>query len=224
MLGPTGCDRGTASTAPSDVHRSDAGSGDSENQLQHSDVARADEDSDATEDPADESEKPGEKAADDALSIEAAMEIVSAALDEAIDPMAARIVTPALPASWPLEGSTVVYFVYPLMPAARGVDRYEVTTPSHRVDLDVAAREAVVRTIDKPKKLSAYDRPRPGRDDPIAKAEQALLDLAAGRVKAEKVHYLLFGYGQWFEANGSIGSDAQKRTGAFASWASSWGR
>jgi hypothetical protein len=222
-----GCERSAPSSTPTDAQPIEPGpnggdptpevarddTGDGEAEVAENDEQREEDDASAAKGPG-----------DGALTNEAATQLVTVALDEVMDPYAARVITPALPPSWPLEGSTVVYLVYPLTPAEQGVDRYKTTAPLHRVELDVSTREVSVQTLEKPKKLGDYDRPRPKKDDTMDKAEQALLDLAAGRVKPEKVHYLLFGYGRWFEANGSIGADAQKRSSAFATWASTWGR
>jgi hypothetical protein len=219
-----GCERSAPSSTPTDAIEPGPAGGDPTPVVEQDDTG--DDEAEVAEH--DEQREGGDASAkgpdDGALTNEVARELVTAALDEVMDSYVARVITPALPPSWPLDGSTVVYLVYPLTPAERGVDRYKTTAPLHRVELDVSTREASVQTLEKPKKLGDYDRPRPKKDDAMDKAEQALLDLAAGRVKAEKVHYLLFGYGRWFEANGSIGADAQKSSSAFATWASTWGR
>jgi hypothetical protein len=218
-----GCERTAPSSSPSEASVEAVPAENPAGEIQHTYVGAGDGSED--DDDADEGEDVDESTPnDDELTAEAAVALVTAALDEVLDPYAARIVTPALPPSWPLEGSAVVYLVYPLTPVPRGVDRYQTSAPSHRVELDVRTREAAVETVEKPKKLGDYERPRPKRDDPISKAEQALLEVAAAPREAEKVHYLLAGYEQWFEANGTIGADARKRVSAFASWASSWGR
>ena len=160
---------------------------------------------------------------DDTLTVEKAAQLVTDAVDAATDPYAARVITPPLPETWPVAGK-LVYYVYPLATfEGAAVDAYDAKTPSHRAVLDVATAEVTLEELSKGKKLGKYTHTRVRHDDAVAKAEQALLDLAAGRVEQKKVHYLLVGYGKWFETHGKVGADCRKRVQAFADWADSWG-
>lgn len=161
---------------------------------------------------------------DDHLTVATAAELVTAAIDAVMDPYADRVLTPPMPLSWPLDGK-VAYYVYPLAPMeGAAVDTYQSKSPSHRAILDVTTREVTLEEIPKPKSLGAYQHTRVRTEEAVTKAEQALLDLAAGRVEQSKVHYLLVGYDKWFDKHGKVGADCRARVQAFADWAESWGR
>jgi hypothetical protein len=178
---------------------------------------------DAPDEPAPEDVPTTEPDDDGALTVADAAELVAVAIDTVTDPYAGRVITPPLPASWPLDGR-VAYYVYPLA-AVEGasVDTYQAKLPSHRAVLDLATREVTLEPLPASKKLGSYQRSRVRHDDDLAKAEQALLDVAAGRAELDAMHYRLAAYGPWFEQQGKIGSDCRKRVKAFADWAASWG-
>lgn len=175
-------------------------------------------------DEGDDGETDDAAAADDGhLTVEKAAQLVTDAIDAATDPYAERIITPPMPEAWPLAGK-VVYYMYPLETfEGAAVDAYQAKTPSHRAVLDVATGEVALEELGKAKKLGKYTHTRVRHDAAVAKAEQALLDLAAGRVEQKKVHYLLAAYGDWFEKHGKVGTDCRKRVAAFADWADEWG-
>jgi hypothetical protein len=121
-----------------------------------------------------------------------------------------------LPTEWPSTSGRVMVLAYPLGPTESGVTRYTLFAASHRVTIDVNDGTATPEPLGKKgKKLGTIEKSRERSDDPIHGAEQALVDVVAGRKPPEKARMLLLPYTQWVETHGAVGKDVDARVKAF---------
>lgn len=143
--------------------------------------------------------------------------LANTALDQALDPYAARVVTPLLPTEWPSTSGRVMVLAYPLTPLESGVTRYSLFAATHRVTIDVNDGTVTTEPIGgkKAKKLGTLEQTRERSDDPIHAAEQALVDVVAGRTTPEKARRMLYPYVEWAKAHGAAGHDVEGREAAF---------
>lgn len=157
------------------------------------------------------------KSADDGrLDAVELLALANAALDEVLDPYAARVVTPLLPTEWPSTSGTVMVLAYPLTPLESGVTRYTLSSPSYRVTLAVGDGTVTTESLGKKaKRLGTIEKARERSDDPIHQGEQALVDVVAGRKTPEKASRILRHYIEWADGHGAVGKDAEARAAAF---------
>lgn len=142
--------------------------------------------------------------------------LANAALDQAFEPGAPRIVTPLLPTEWPSTSGKVMVLAYPLAAIESGVTRYTLFAASHRVTIDVNDGTVTTEPLGKKgKKLGTFEKTRERSDDPIHGAEAALVDVVAGRKPPEKARMLLMPYTQWVESHGAVGKDVDGRLKGF---------
>jgi hypothetical protein len=173
----------------------------------------ADDDDEAGDDDDAGSEPP---AADDGrLDAVELLALANAALDEVLDPYAPRVVTPLLPSEWPPTSGRVMVLAYPMAPLESGVTRYSLFAATHRVMIDVNDGTVTTEALGtkKGKKLGAIEKTRERSDDPIHAAEQALVDVVAGRRPPEKARMMLYPYGEWVDGHGAVGKDVEGRVG-----------
>lgn len=142
--------------------------------------------------------------------------LANAALDQALEPGAPRVVTPLLPTEWPSTSGKVMVLAYPLAALESGVTRYTLFAASHRVTIDVNDGTVTTEPLGKKgKKLGSFEKTRERSDDPIHGAEAALVDVVAGRKPPEKARMLLMPYTQWVESHGAVGKDVDGRVKGF---------
>lgn len=131
--------------------------------------------------------------------------------------------TPPLPAAWPDAGGRVVFFVYGREALPTGQVRYQVRSPRHAVEVDVATGAARARELDggHPLGEAGSRRPLEGPPGAFEAAKQALVDLVAGRRPAGEARADLAGpYRAWLEDEPLIAADLRGRQGqaAFLAW------
>jgi hypothetical protein len=160
----------------------------------------------------------GAPADDGKLDAEELHALANAALDQALEPAAPRLVTPLLPTEWPSTSGKVMVLAYPMAPLESGITRYTLFAASHRVTIDVGDGTVATEPLGKPgkgKKLGSIEKTRERSDDPIHAAEQALVDVVAGRRPLEKSRMLLQPYTVWVEAHATVGKDVNARLKGF---------
>ena len=159
----------------------------------------------------------GDEASEEKFGAVEAAKIAETAADDAVeDAYAPRLMTPAMPASWPPTGGKVVYYVYPLEPLPKGVDNYTVKSASLRIVLDLVEKKATAEKLSGSKELGAIERGRDmSVDDPMHGAEQALFECANGIKTADDYKYLLKRYEVWFKNHSVIANDLRKRAPDF---------
>ncbi len=171
----------------------------------------ADDDDDADDDASEAT------AADDGkLDAEELHALANAALDQVLEPGSPRMVTPLLPSEWPPTSGTVMVLAYPLTPIEGELTHHTLMTASHRVTIAVGDGTVTTEPLGKKsKKLGTIDKTRERSDDPIHAAEQALVDVVAGRRAPEKSRMLLMPYTTWAEGHGLLGKDVSGRQKPF---------
>jgi len=142
--------------------------------------------------------------------------LANTALDQVLEPGVARMVTPLLPTEWPSTSGKVMVLAYPMAALESGVTRYTLFVALYQVTIDVDDGTVATESIGKKgKKLGSFEKTRERSDDPIHGAEQALVDVVAGRRPPEKARMLLLPYTQWVEGHGAVGKDVNVRMKGF---------
>ena len=185
-------------------HGDDEGNGEDDRE---DEASSDDEDDDAGETP---------PADDGKLDAAELLALANTALDQVLEPGAPRMVTPLLPSEWPPTSGKVMVLVYPLAVIEGQLTRYTLLAPSHRVTIAVSDGTVTTEPLGKKsKKLGSIEKTRERSDDPIHGAEQALVDVVAGRRPPEKARMLLMPYTTWVEGHGLLGKDVSGRQKAF---------
>lgn len=147
----------------------------------------------------------------------------SALRDEALlalgpDPTA--LVTPALPAGWPDARGRVVYLRYAVEALPSSMDRARLASLPHQAEVDVATGAA--RRVDLPGAGPIGEEGEAPVDAPdaatLAAAEQALVDVVAGRRPAEAARADLRAYARWLASQPLVARDLERRHAAFVRW------
>lgn len=139
---------------------------------------------------------------------------------QALGPDPTALLTPPLPAAWPDAGGRVVFLRYTVEALGSSLDRARLSSAPHQAVVDVATGTA--RKLDLAgagplgeEEASMVDGPD---EAALAKAEQALVDVVAGRRPAEGARADLRAYVRWLEAQPLIAVDLAKRHAAFVAW------
>jgi hypothetical protein len=130
--------------------------------------------------------------------------------------------TPALPAAWPDAGGKVVYLACLREPLPTSLASDVVHAPSDEVEVDVASGATRHTALPARSPLGEEQRALPGDGPPdadeLARAEQALVDVVAGRRPADGARGDLAPYGRWLAAEALLAGDLRGRFGAFFEW------
>jgi hypothetical protein len=231
-LGVAGCGKQAPASSPPVAEESETSSAESglrPGEVAHSYQGREEDEDDEDEDDAEDDDDADDDADDDdtanqptsaddgRLDAVEMLALANAALDQALDPDAERLVTPLLPTEWPSTSGRVMVLAYRLTPFESGVTHYTLSAAMQRVTIDVNDGTVSTEAIGgkKPKKLGTMEKTRERSDDPIHKGEQALVDVVAGRTPPEKARMSLYPYAEWVAAHGAVGQDVEGRMAGF---------
>lgn len=127
------------------------------------------------------------------------------------------ILSPVLPAAWPPQGPAVEFFAYASMPLPSGVVSYRITGPKFRLILPLPEGKPVLTAVEDGKASGTeYDRGLGAEG--MGNAQEALLEVVAGRRDPEAAKADLRAYVNWSRHGAVMGADARKRKGAFFAW------
>lgn len=130
--------------------------------------------------------------------------------------------TPALPAAWPDARGEVVYLACLREPLPTSLPSDVVHAPSDEVVVDVKSGAARHSALPARAPLGEEQRSLTGDGPPSADellpAEQALVDVVAGRRPAEGARGDLAPYKRWLAAEALLAAELRGRFGAFFGW------
>jgi hypothetical protein len=127
---------------------------------------------------------------------------------------------PALPTQWPPPGGGIVFYVYRAESLPTGRVRYEVRGPSQRIVFADPAAAPVVESIT-PVLLGEEDQQRAwpaGFNAQLERAEEALVDIVAGRRTAEDGRPALQAYATWMAHSALVAHDLHCYAASFLAW------
>lgn len=127
------------------------------------------------------------------------------------------VLSPMLPAAWPPASPAVEFFAYESMPLPSGVVSYRLTGPKFKLALTLPDGPPVLSPLENGQAAgTGYDR-WPGAED-MRKAQEALLEVVAGRRDPEAAKADLRAYQKWSQFETVMGADARKRMPGFFGW------
>ena len=128
---------------------------------------------------------------------------------------------PALPTQWPPPGGGIVFYVYRTESLPTGRRRLSVSGPSQRIVFASPDAGPAVESIQPVPVLGEEEQQRAWPRDfsaELERAEQALIDMVAGRRGPDDQRPALQAYATWLEHSPLMANDLERRAAPFLGW------